>query len=257
MSAGVGPPQVSPDGKWVWDGQRWLPLPPAGAEVSVPATSIPYAQPDTDPSVATFVYAPPMASTPAWPQPASTRPSVFKYAAAGAVALVLLLVVLNATGMIQIPWPGTASPTVTMIHGSPPPLIPDYDQANRFLNLSLAPALDSLGNTLPAVSAACKATLSSGCHSAVNATNTQMTNVLSVIDHGSIPDCIAVGMKTMRNDLQDMAGGIGVALHGFQDNSADEVDTGIYHFAVVGQSLKTDLATLDSEVPACPRVIPS
>ncbi|MHB8589395.1 MAG: hypothetical protein ACYDA0_11155 [Candidatus Dormibacteraceae bacterium] len=234
MSVGLGPPQISPDGKWVWDGQQWGPIPSMEA-------------------------AAPEASAPLWEQrPAQSGLGLYQYGAAGAVLLVLLLVVLNATSIISIPWPFTGgSPTVTMVHGSPKPLVSDYVQANRFLNLSLAPALVSLGNTLPPVHAACPATMSTGCHDAVIATNQQMLNVLSVIDQGGIPACIAVGMKALRNDLQDMSGGIGVALHGFQDNSADEVNTGIVHFAVVGQSLPSDAKAIDAEVPLCPQVIPS
>jgi hypothetical protein len=232
MSIGIGPPQVSPDGKFVWDGQQWAPIPSMEA-------------------------APPEAATPLWERPARSGPSVYRYGAMGAVVLVLVLVVLNATNIIQIPWPGVGSPTVTMVHGSPQPLVSDYTQANRFLSLSLEPAIASLGNTLPAVNTSCPAPLSSGCRAAINATNTQMLNILSVIDHGGIPNCIAVGMKALRNDLQDMSGGIGVALHGFQDNSADEVNTGIAHFAIVAQSLQPDANTIDSETPTCSQVIPS
>jgi hypothetical protein len=54
-----------------------------------------------------------------------------------------------------------------------------------------------------------------------------------------------------------MSGGIGVALHGFQDSSSDEVNTGIQHFAVVAHSLQTDANAINAEVPTCSRVLPS
>lgn len=185
---------------------------------------------------------------------------MYSYGAVGAIGLVLILVLLNATSIIQIPWPGASSgPTVTMVHGSPKPLVSDYVLANNFLSLSLGPAIVSLANTLPPVQASCGsgATLSSACHTAILATNQQMLNVLSVIDHAGIPACIAIGIKALRNDLQDMSGGIGAALHGFLDSSSDEVNTGIYHFAVVAQSIQPDAAKIDAEVPTCPRVIAS
>lgn len=249
MSVEIGPPQVSPDGKWIWDGQKWLPLPPAGT-----------AEPEPQPAPVAYVYTPAAPVTPLWEQPARSGPSIYSFAALGAVGLVLLLVLLNATNIISIPWPGASSgPTVTMVHGSPKPLVSDYVLADHFLNLSLGPAIVNLANTLPAVKASCTAgaTLSSACHNAILATNDQMTNVLSVIDHSGIPACIAIGVKALRNDLQDMAGGIGVALHGFQDSSADEVNTGIYHFAVVAQSIQPDATKIDGEAAACPQVIPS
>jgi hypothetical protein len=265
MSVGIGPPQVSPDGKWVWDGQKWLPLPPQGAAaLPFEAASIPYIAPviapEPQPAPVAYVYTPEQPATPAWERPAPSGPNVFSFAAAGAILLVLVLVLLNVTNIISIPWPGAPSgPTVTMIHGSPKPLVSDYVLADHFLNISLGPAIVQLANTLPAVRASCGAgaTLSSACHNAILATNDQMTNVLSVIDHAGIPACIAIGVKAIRNDLQDMAGGIGVALHGFQDSSADEVNTGIQHFATVAQSLQPDATKIDAEVPTCPRVIAS
>lgn len=265
MSVGIGPPQVSPDGKWVWDGQKWLPLPPEGAAAPpFEDASIPYVAPviaaEPQPAPVAYVYTPPQPAGPAWERPAPSGPSVFSYAAAGAVLLVLVLVLLNVTNIISIPWPGASSgPTVTMVHGSPKPLVSDYVLANTFLNNSLGPAIVSLAGTLPAVQTSCGsgASLSSACHSAILTTNQQMLNVLSVIDHAGIPACIAIGIKALRNDLQDMSGGIGAALHGFQDSSADEVNTGIYHFAVVAQSIQPDAAKIDAQVPTCPQVIPS
>jgi hypothetical protein len=249
VSVEVGPPQLSPDGKWIWDGQKWLPLPPAGV-----------AEPEPQPAPVAYVYTPAAPVTPLWEQPAPSGPSIYSYGALGAVGLVLLLVLLNVTNIISIPWPGASSgPTVTMVHGSPKPLVSDYVLADHFLNLSLGPAIVNLAKTLPPVNASCGAgaTLSSACHNAILATNDQMANVLSVIDHAGIPACIAYGVKALRIDLQDMAGGIGVALHGFQDSSADEVNTGIYHFAVVAQSLQSDATRIDTEVQACPQVISS
>ncbi|HKB33561.1 MAG TPA: hypothetical protein VKF16_06800 [Candidatus Dormibacteraeota bacterium] len=257
MSVGLGPPQVSPDGKWIWDGHKWLPIPPA--EAGEPAAAIGYPAPAPEPVAA--VYSPAEMNPPLWQQPAApTQLSPYRIGAAGAVVLLLIVVGLNATGIISIPWPWIpAGPTVTMIHASPRPIVSDYVLADRFLNLEVGPAIVSLANTLPPVQASCApaTNLSTACHNAINATNTQMLNILSVIDHAGIPNCIAVGTKALRNDLQGMSGGIGVALHGFQDNSSDEVNTGIVHFAIVAQSLQADANMINAEVPTCPKVLPS
>lgn len=262
MSVSLGPPQISPDGKWVWDGQKWLPIPPAAGAAAAPqAVPIPYVAPEPQPAAAAVVYAPEAIAPPQWQQPAGpTQLSPYRIGAAGAVVLVLVLVLLNVTNIISIPWPWVApGPTVTMIHGSPKPIVSDYVLADRFLNLELGPAIVILANTLPAVKASCApaTNLSSACHTAINATNTQMLNVLSVIDHAGIPNCIAVGTKALRNDLQGMSGGIGAALHGFQDSSSDEVNIGIYHFAVVAQSLQPDANAINAEVATCPKVLSS
>jgi hypothetical protein len=249
VSVEVGPPQLSPDGKWSWDGDKWLPLPPSGV-----------AEPGPQAEPGGYVYTPAVPVTPLWEVSARPGPSIYSFAALGALGLVLLLVLLNVTNIISIPWPGASTgPTVTMVHGSPKPLVSDYVLADQFLNLSLGPAITSLAKTLPAVNASCGAgaTLSSACHQAILATNDQMANTLSVIDHAGIPACIAIGVKALRIDLQDMAGGIGVSLHGFQDSSADEVNTGFNHFGVVAQSLQADATRINGEVATCPQVISS
>jgi hypothetical protein len=229
MSVGIGPPQVSPDGKWVWDGQKWAPIP--GVEVVAPEPS-----------------------TPLWQQRTPSGPSIYRYAAGAAVVVVLLLVVLNATNIIQIPWPGS-SPTVTMVHGSPKPLVSDYDQASRFLDLSLGPAIVSLSKTLPAIKSGCTGTLSQPCYAALNATNDQMNNTLAIIDTGGIPPCISVGVKQFRADLQNMGGGLGVALRAYRDNSVDEINTGLQQFGSVAQALEPDATTIETEVNTCSKVI--
>ena len=147
MSVGLGPPQISPDGKWVWDGQKWLPIPPVEGAVAAPAAaSIPYLAQEPQPA-AEVVNAPVEISPPLWQQPASpTQLSPYRIGAAGAVGLLIIVVLLNATNIISIPWPWIAAePTVTMIHGSPQPIVSDYVLANTFLNNALGAALSQLG----------------------------------------------------------------------------------------------------------------
>src|SRR5450759_2693864 len=130
MSVGLGPPQVSPDGKWIWDGQNWLPIPSmegSAAAAGPAAASIPYIAPEPQPA-SEVAYAPAEMSPPLWQQPAGpTQLSPYRIAAAGAAVLVLILVLLNATNIISIPWPWVApGPTVTMINGPPKPIAPDH-----------------------------------------------------------------------------------------------------------------------------------
>src|SRR5258708_38976155 len=84
MSVGLGPPQVSPDGKWIWDGPKWLPIPPA--EAGEPAAAIGYPAPAPEPVAA--VYSPAEMNPPLWQQPAApTQLGPHPVRAARAVAL--------------------------------------------------------------------------------------------------------------------------------------------------------------------------
>jgi hypothetical protein len=273
------PPQLSPDGKWIWDGHQWQPLPEAtwepAAEVVLPQ-AVPVAapiqqrvpprpveiQPQQAPvrqAVAAYPVAdypvanPPV--TPLWAEPARSGLTIYMYAGAAAVVLVMLMMVLNSTNLIQLPWPGSSS--TTGIQQPPTPKTSDYARADRFLTVYLAPALPSVSHTLPALQSACTGTLSSGCLTALNAARQQMTTLLSTIDHGDFPPCIAGSAKASRFDLQSMADGLDMSLNGYQDNNGAEVFKGIYRFAYFGRSLKADPAAINAQKAHCSKALPT
>ena len=277
------PPQLSPDGKWIWDGHQWQPLPEtnwepdaaavippavaASAPVILPAVAVAApiqraAQPspvEIYPQPAALSY--PVAETPVtplWAEPAKSGMTIYMYAGAAAVVLVIVMMILSSTNIIQLPWPGGASssggPTTSQSQGPP---ASDYSRADRFSNVFVAPAVVSLGHTLPALQSACTGTLSNGCLTALNAARDQMTTLLSNVDHGDVPACIAAGATRTRSDLQSMADGIDVSLNGYQDYSGAEVYLGISHFAYVSRLLKPDVAALNSQKSHCSKVTPT
>ena len=266
------PPQVSPDGKWIWDGRQWQPLPETtwqpAAEAVIPhavAVAAPiqrrvqFSPVELQPQPATLSY--PVAdspTTPLWAEPARSGLTIYLYAGAAAVVLIMLMMILSSTNIIQLPWPaGASSSAGPTIRPSSTPKTSDYARADRFLTVYLAPALPSVRHTLPALQSACTGTLSSGCLTALNAAKQQMTDLLSTIDNGDVPPCIAAGAKAARFDLQSMADGIDTALNGYQDNNGAEVYQGIYHFAYFGRSLNADPAAINTQKAHCSKVIPS
>jgi hypothetical protein len=269
MSVGLGPPQVSPDGKWIWDGQKWLPIPeptwePASAalipQVAVVAAPVqrvvqvsPLDIPPPEPEAFRYpvaVVEPPV--TPLWEQPVRSGRTIYIYVGAAAVVLVMLMILLSSN-VIQLPWPGGASSSASQ---SPRPTTSDYARADH-LSATLAPALVKVGSTLPALQTACTGTLSNGCLNALNTAKQQMTDLLAMIDHGDVPPCIAASVTAMRFDVQSMAGGIDLSLKGYGDNSGAEVYQGIYRFAYFGQSLKADAASINAQKAGCSKVVPT
>jgi hypothetical protein len=278
------PPQLSPDGKWIWDGHQWQPLPEStwepAAEVVLPqavAVAAPLQpriqarpveiQPQPQPQPAPVSYRAasypvadyPVANTPVtplWAEPARSGLTIYMYAGAAAVVLIMLMMVLNSTNIIQLPWPGGASSSAGAQH-PPIPKTSDYARADRFLNVYLAPALPSVGHALPALQSACTGTLSNGCLTALNAARQQMTTFLSTLDNGDVPPCITAGAKAARFDLQSMADGLDMSLNGYQDNNGAEVYKGIYRFSYFGRSLKADPAAINAQKAHCSKVIPS
>jgi hypothetical protein len=271
------PPQVSPDGKWIWDGHRWQPLPEAtwepAAEVVLPravAVAVP-TQPSVPPSPVEILPQPAalsypvadyprgdMPTTPLWEEPAKSGLTIYMYAGAAAVVLIMLMMVLGSTNLIQLPWLGGASDSAgPAIRPASTAKTSDYARADRFLNVYLAPALPSISHTLPGLQTACTGTLSSGCLVALNAAEQQMNTVLSTIANGDVPPCIAAGANTARFDLQSMADDIDMSLNGYQDNSGALVYQGIYRFAYYGRSLKVDAANINAQKAKCSKVVPS
>src|SRR4029077_18899362 len=241
-------------GKWIWDGHEWQPLPEStwepAAEVVLPqvvaAVAAPV-QPRVPPRAVALQPQPAAVEypavgyaaanypvgeapvTPLWAEPAKSGLTIYMYAGAAAVVLIMLMMVLNSTNIIQLPWPGSSSSAV--VQQAPRPKTSDYARAHRFLNVYLAPALPSVSHTLPALQSACTGTLSSGCLTALNSARDQVTPLLSNIDHSDFPPCIAAGATATGFDFKSMAYGLDMALKGFQDNSGAEVYHGIYHFA--------------------------
>jgi len=264
------PPQLSPDGKWIWDGSQWQPLAestwePAAEVVAPPAVAVaPPIQPKVEyspveiqPQPAAFDYAvvdTPV--TPLWAEAPRSGMTLYMYAGAAAVVLVMLMIVLSSTNLIQLPWPSGASDSASPAI-KPAPKTSDYARADRFVNVYLAPALPSLSHTLPALQSACTGTLSNGCLTALNSARQQLTTLLSTIDNGDVPTCIAGGANAARFDLQSMADSVDMALNGYQDNSGAEVYQGIYRFAYFGRSLKADPAAINAQKVHCSKAVPS
>jgi hypothetical protein len=185
-------------------------------------------------------------STPPWERP-SRGTSTYLYVAGGAVALIIVMIVLNSLSVLPFHWFGyddgsSARPTATPL--PPATARTDFVRADRFLKYSLDPAVVALNQTLPGLKV-CNGTLSVSCKAAITATDQQMKNLLSVIDHGAIPPCIAAGMSKLRTDLAGMEAGLQLALKGYQDNITAEVTQGLNRFGSGSPALQADATVLD------------
>jgi hypothetical protein len=188
------------------------------------------------------------ASTPPWVEAPRSGMRPYLYFVGGLVVLVMAGIVLNTLGITQLPWFGNGG---TNSGAAPTPSLPpltvrsDYAHADRFLNLTLGPALDGLNQTVPSLSATCHGTLSNGCLDAVTATDKQVKKVLAVMDRGEIPSCIAASMGKFRGDLAAMDGGLQLAIKGYADNLVNELAQGLNRFGTAGQALVSDAKSVD------------
>lgn len=258
------PPQLSPDGRWVWDGQKWQPVPVMVGDLAgvVPvAAAAPVPAPAPAPARAPVVHSPPKyvapppeePVVPLWQEPPRQGISMYLFVAAGAVVLIMAMMALNSLQIYRFPWQSDAQSPARPTATPTPPLTErtDYALADRFLNFSLTPAVAAFNLTLPAIGQSCNGTLTGSCLNAINATDQQVTKVLTVIDRGEIPPCIAPGMSKIRADFATMDAGLQLAIKGFKDDSKPEVTQGLARYGSAGPALQADGKAVDLALKTC------
>ena len=271
------PPQMSPDGKWVWDGANWQPVTsgepshvgvfaaynsiqvePADPVVPVQAAApvlqaAPPAHVKYEPQYqipAPMVdYSAAAPEVPLWERTPDTGISKYLYFGAALILMAMVLMVLNSLNYVSLPFIGSGSSNTS---ASPKPSPPgpvtrtEYARADAFLNGWLGPALTEFGKTLPAWDTCHGGTLSNACFDAINTSDQSLRKVLTVIDHGKIPPCIAAPMKKFRADIVGMDAGLQAAIKGFNDNQRPEVVTGLNQFAGPAQAFQADGTAVDN-----------
>jgi len=284
VSADAGPPlqppQLSPDGNYVWDGSQWQPIAdvanpthkgvfaawnsiqvePAdpvaesakrapvqvqapvqmqvAPQVMEPAPDVDYSYSVDDP-----------VGTPLWQQPTKPGKTTYLYVGAGLVIAVMAILILNSLNFTQyLPWSSAGSSSSSVQSPQPTPTADrtrsEFGRADRFLNVSLAPAMSVLDEAVQLMQA-CNGTLSNSCYDAIRSTEPQVKRVLSVIDYGTIPLCIAAPIKSLRADVANMDVGIQLALKGYTDNRSGEVGNGVSQFNRSAQAAQADVHAAD------------
>jgi len=273
------PPQMSPDGNWVWDGSQWQPVtgvepthegvfaayatkveaadtavgvaPPAAVvapvQVAAPAPDYPYPAPAVD-----YGYATPEPVVPLWQEPKGSGKTVYLYVGGAVVLFLMVLIVLNTINLVSLPFIGgrTASSSPDASKPSPAPTTvtrSEYSRADIFMNGSLVPALVSLAAVAGPV-ATCSGAFTNTCFNAVTAAEPPTKHVLDVIDQGSIPPCIAEPMKKFREDVAYMEGGLQNALKAYQSNNQSQLVDGVYRFTHFDVVLGSDVDATNTAI---------
>jgi hypothetical protein len=274
------PPQMSPDGNWVWDGSQWQPVtgvepthegvfaayapkvaaaeqavaaaPPmavaAPVQVAPPVVEYQYPAPAAD-------YYPPAESVvPLWQQPKSSGKTVYLYAGGAVVLFVMVLIVLNTINFLSLPFigRGTSSntPDAAKPSASPSPVTrSEYSRADVLLNGSLVPALAALAEIDPPM-ATCSGDFTNACFNAITVTEPPTKHVLDLIDQTSIPACIADPMKKFRDDVAYMEGGLQNALKAFKTNNHSQLVDGLYRFNHFDVEMGPDVAATSAAMKA-------
>lgn len=259
-------PPISPDGNYWWNGQSWQPMPAHAA--APPAQPAAAAKPEWLDQAPTWLASPPGSAAPepsppvvaepvaapAWntPAPGGSRKWIY-------LTGTLLLVVIAITAVYvrgQLAYFQTSSAQVAAT--TPTPLISDYEQADRFINVDLAPSLTAAVGPLQKVGSSCTMTgMPPSCKDALIATNKAMLATEDVLDQGHIPACIARQVQQFKYDWQGMEQGVSQAISGFVNgNNIDLYRQGMVKFAEIAQYVQPDMDRITAAEKTCPKTIP-
>jgi len=140
---------------------------------------------------------------------------------------------------------------------APGPRSSDYDRADHFLNVDLAPSLTAANNALPPVTRDCTAQLPPPCKGSLIALNKAMLDVNDAIasNQRDIPPCIGAAVQQFRNDWTAMEQGVAQAIGGYNSGSRELVFQGLQRFADMGRLINPDVARIDNAHAGCPRTV--
>ena len=276
------PPQLSPDGNWVWDGSQWQPVTGGGAEPAHAGVFKAYDSIVVEPVAPTIEAAPPAVQyeeqyplpvpapdssyggsqpdlTPLWQQTKGGGYGRYLYFVAAIALFVMVLIVLSSMNFVQIPFISTGSkPSQAAAKPSPTPDTsgPDSARADRFVSGTLKPGLDAVDQIRPSVYQWCSSgNLSSNCFDSLTSVDKALSKLLSGIDSGDIPGCIAPPLRRVRSDVGGMKDQIDTALKDFPSNDKNSVASAVYNFSVVRKSLDGDVAATVQAQKKCFTVV--
>ena len=140
---------------------------------------------------------------------------------------------------------------------SPSPLISDYERADRFLNVDLAPSLASTNVALPAVTSKCTSSLPPPCKDALIALDKAMGDVdQAMINYQrDIPVCIGRAVQQLKDDWTGMEQGVALAVSGYDANSRALIIQGLQKFAAIAKFVKPDVDRINKAELSCSKTV--
>lgn len=272
------PPQLSPDGNWVWDGSQWQPVTGGGAAPAHAGVFKAYDAIVVEPVAPTIEAAPPMVQyeqqyplpapaayggsdpdfTPLWQQTKGGGYGKYLYFVAAIALFVMVLIVLSSMNFVQLPFTsaGSSNSNATAKPSPTPDFSgPDSVRADRFMNGSLQPAIAGLDQTVPELNRACAGIASTSCFDAITATDQQVKKVMRVITTGDIPSCIRAPITDLKANVQSMDNQLLAAFKAFQDNNNPEVYANVNRFRSYHQFAAADLSAANQAQKKCYTVV--
>ena len=141
----------------------------------------------------------------------------------------LIIAILAIGGFVVYPMLKPSANITVSVKVSPSPLLSDYERADRFLNVDLAPSLASSNEALLAVTSKCTSSLPPPCKDALIALDRAMSDVdQAMLNYQrDIPVCIGRPVQQFKDDWTGMEQGVALAVNGYNANSRTLIIQGL------------------------------
>lgn len=264
---------MSPDGKWIWDGAQWRPIPVHEAAFpswkGVGAGFVP----GVDSAAAPVAVAPPVgrhdANQPSYrlagPAPGLAVPNWVAGAkrmdfrrygpmaivAAGLIAVVVLVSVVATLILSNRQSP---APTTTVTAPKAGPASRSESGEADYVLKSLDGPLSDQRDTIAVLRQTCNA-MSSSCEDYYVTMGNNLAPILPILDQATIPLCIAVPTAALRMQIARALDGQQLALKSFQDNKHTEWAAAYTQVSGALAQAGLNFAAIKNAVPSCDTAI--
>ncbi len=254
------PPQMSPDGQWVWNGTEWQPV---GTHRSVfsswnsirvePAEPTQAVMTQPEPAMSYPMYSVADVEAPPLWQVQSTGRNKYLYAAAGVVALVTAIILVRAMApFIVWPWAGgsdaQANPAATPSGAA---TRSDYALADHVAHTTLGPMVTNLNQSMAILRITCNGALTASCQADMTETDKQVKAILAAMDHQTIPACIARPVANLRTVLVNMDAALQASFKAYQALDKNALKQSLYQYSVAQVPIVQDERAVDAAPVAC------
>jgi hypothetical protein len=258
---------MSPDGKWIWDGSQWRPLPVheaifphwksvgagvTAADVTPPAASRAGRAGASEGPAYRLAAPAPLIASPVWRQPSrSGTANKFMYVAGGAVACLLVVGIVfgSVTALSRSSQPTPLAPA-TSVPTTGPTTRSDSARA-AYLVKSLEAPMADLKDNLALMGSACRVGLTSSCADSLIAIDNNLGALVPILEKATVPRCIAAQEGPLKSDIAQMSAGAQLAYKGYKDNKKTEFTTGASQIYAVSGRVQSEFTAMKSVAATC------
>lgn len=260
---------MSPDGKWIWDGAQWRPIPVHEAafpnwqgvgagfvpEVDSRATVAvvpPPTRQESPPASYRMAGPAPGLAVPRWNADAA-RQQLQRFAplAIGAAGLIVVIVVVSVVATLVLSNRPSDVPSANVAAPKGGPAARSENAEAAYLVKSLDGPMSDLKDNLVTAEQSCTVGMTSSCEDSIITIANNVAPMLSTLSKSNVPSCIASKASVFHQDLAGVSDSQDYVVKGFNDNKKSEFSTGVADVLWYGHHAVADYAVVRAATGVC------